>query len=325
MRKGTIGMVVSLVFLVGCASNTSLNSGSSNLRKIYKLATGGTAGTYYPVGTALAEIWNKNVEDALFITVSSGGTVSNINHLKSDQVDVIFAQNDIAYDAVEGIGLFKDNAMADLRGLAVLYGQTCQFISRNDIGVHSLEDLKGKRIAVGSLGSSAEQNAYQILEASGLKYSDFDVLYINFSEAYSKLIDGTIDAALVTAGVPTLVVHDILGKGGFTILTLPNVVISKLVDKYPFYTSRIIEPSTYKELQEPIATVEVKAILATTKKMDAGVVQEMLKSMFDNEPYLERAHFVGRYIKRENALEGMSIPLHEGAIAFYKKLGLNSK
>ena len=159
----TVGLiaVMTAALLVGCGSESSQ-------KKFLNIATGGTAGTYYPIGGAMAEILNKEIPGMNASAQSTGATVANINMLKDNSVDLAIVQNDITYYAVNGTEMFQDKKVDNIRGIASLYPETCQFVTLDKSGIKSIKELKGKRVAVGAAGSGAEANARQILEAYGL-------------------------------------------------------------------------------------------------------------------------------------------------------------
>ena len=131
-------------------------SKSGGEKQFLNIATGGTAGTYYPLGGALAELLNNNIKGMNASAQSTGASVANVNMLKDGSVDLAFIQNDIAYYAVNGSEMFKDNKVAGLRGLAALYPETIQFVTTADKGIKSIADLKGKKVAVGAAGPGSK-------------------------------------------------------------------------------------------------------------------------------------------------------------------------
>ncbi|MCI7331746.1 MAG: TAXI family TRAP transporter solute-binding subunit, partial [Selenomonadaceae bacterium] len=169
-------------------------------KQFLNIGTGGTAGTYYPIGGAMAEILNENIEGMNASAQSTGASVANINMLKDGEVDLAIVQNDITYYAVNGTEMFKDNKVDNIKGIAALYPETCQFVTLDSSGIKKISDLKGKRVAVGAAGSGAEANARQILAAYGITYDDIQVQYLSFGEGASALKDGNVDAAFLTAG-----------------------------------------------------------------------------------------------------------------------------
>ncbi|WP_448531829.1 TAXI family TRAP transporter solute-binding subunit [Pseudothermotoga sp.] len=285
------------------------------------IATGGTAGTYYPLGAGMADIWNKNIKGMNAMVQSTGASVANINLLRNKEVDLIFVQNDVAFYAYNGVELFKE-PFPQLRGLATLYPETVQIVALADRGINSVYDLKGKRVAVGAAGSGTEVNARQILAAAGITYKDIKVQYLSFAEAASNLKDGNIDAAFVTAGHPTAAIVDLAAVRKIVLVPVADEIITSLQKDYPFYVKIVVPAGTYKGVDTDVVTVAVKAMLAVRAEMPEDLAYQLLKTMYANQKRLIEAHAKGELIIPETGKEGMSIPLHPGAEKFFKEMGL---
>jgi TRAP transporter TAXI family solute receptor len=285
------------------------------------IATGGTAGTYYPLGAGMADIWNKNIKGMNAMVQSTGASVANINLLRNKEVDLIFVQNDVAFYAYNGVELFKE-PFPQLRGLATLYPETVQIVALADRGINSVYDLKGKRVAVGAAGSGTEVNARQILAAAGITYKDIKVQYLSFAEAASNLKDGNIDAAFVTAGHPTAAIVDLAAVRKIVLVPVADEIIASLQKDYPFYVKIVVPAGTYKGVDTDVVTVAVKAMLAVRAEMPEDLAYQLLKTMYANQKRLIEAHAKGELIIPETGKEGMSIPLHPGAEKFFKEMGL---
>jgi hypothetical protein len=288
-------------------------------QKFITIGTGGTAGTYYPLGGAMADIWNKNIARMNATAQSTGASAANINLLSDGKIDVAIIQNDVGYYALHGIELFKDKVNPDLRGMACLYNETVQLIALESSGIKSVYDLKGKKVSVGAAGSGVEANARQILEAAGLSYADIRVQYLSFAESANNLKDGNIDAAFTTAGFPVAAISDLAVSKKSVLVPVDKEVLAKLMAKWSFYAPTVVPANTYNGITTDTPTVAVKAMLAVSAKLDANLVYEMLKTMFANGPRLVAAHAQGANIKLATALEGMSLPLHPGADKFFKE------
>ena len=231
--------VATAVCAVALAVGIAGCGGSGEKEQFINIATGGTAGTYYPIGGAIAEVLNKNGMNAS--AQSTGASVANINMLKDKQVELAIVQNDITYYAVNGKEMFEESGKVEnLTGIASLYPETCQFVVREDSGIKSINDLRGKRVAVGAAGSGAEANARQILEAYGITYNDISEQFLSFAEGSYALKDGTVDAAFVTAGYPTASVQDIASQNKIRLLPIGDEQVKKLAEKYPFYSKTIV-------------------------------------------------------------------------------------
>ncbi len=300
--------------LAGCGGD----SGSSGGKQFVNIATGGTAGTYYPLGGALAELMNANIKNMNASAQSTGASVANVNMLKDGSVDVAFIQNDIAYYAAEGKEMFKDNKVANLRGLAALYPETIQFVTTKDKGIKSIADLKGKKVAVGASGSGAEANARQILAAYGITYDDINVQYLSFGEAADALKDGNVDVGVVVAGFPTAAIQDLAANRSAQIVNIDPKVAEDLKAKYPYYTKIVIPKGTYPGQEEDVSTVAVKCVIVTTDKMSDELGGQIVKAIYEHLDRMKAAHAVGKYITKDTALEGMSIKMNAGAEKYLK-------
>lgn len=308
MNRKLIAVVMCMIAVAGAFAQ----------QQFISLATGGTAGTYFPLGGAMAEIWNKNIPKMNAAAQSTGASVANINLLKGGKVDIIFVQNDVAYYSYSGTELFKDK-YADLRGLACLYNETIHIVARGDAGIKTVADLKGKKVSVGAAGSGTEANARQILEAAGLTYSDIKPQYLSFGESASNLKDGNIDAAFTTGGAPIAAIQDLAVSRKTVMVAVDKALAEKLMKEYSFYAPTVIPGKTYQGIDTDTPTVTVKSMLAISAKVKDDVVYQLLKTMFDNTPRLVAAHAQGKNITVATATEGMSIPLHAGAERFYKE------
>ncbi|MBQ8698656.1 MAG: TAXI family TRAP transporter solute-binding subunit [Schwartzia sp.] len=318
-RFGKIALLCALLMiatlaLVGCGGDKKSDS-----KKFINIATGGTAGTYYPIGGAMAEILNKAIPGMNASAQSTGASVANINMLKDGSVDLAIVQNDLTYYASNGTEMFKDKKVDNLRGIATLYPETCQIVTLADSGIETVADFRGRRVAVGAAGSGTEANARQILEAYGVAYADLSVQYLSFSEAANALKDGNVDVAFVTAGYPTAAIQDIASQRKVRLISVDPATADRLIAKYPFYTKATIPAGTYAGFDQEVNAVSVMAMLVTTDKMDDALGGEIAKAIFTNLDRLQSAHSVGKLITKESAMSGMSVKMNGGAEQFFKK------
>jgi len=305
-------MLVTIIALVaGCGS-------SDGGKKFLNIATGGTAGTYYPIGGAMSEILNNEIKGMNASAQSTGATVANINMLKEGQVDLAIVQNDITYYAANGTEMFEGKKVENIKGIATLYPETCQIVTLDGKGIKSIADLKGKRVAVGAMGSGAEANARQILAAYGITYDDIDEQFLSFSEAASALKDGNVDAAFLTAGYPTAAVQDIASQNKVRLLPVEAAKADALIAKYPFYTKVTIPAGTYG-MTEPVEAISVMAMLVCSDKVDEALGYEVTKALFTHLDRIQAAHAAAKAITKEGATKGMPIPMNAGAEKFFKE------
>lgn len=314
--------ILRIVILVLAATAVYAAGGSETAKQqtlFMNIGTGGTAGTYYPMGGAIAEIINANVPGVNSTAVSTGASVANINKLGEGELQMVFVQNDVTYYAYNGTEMFQERRYQALRGIATLYSETIQIVSVRGSGVRSFADLGGKRIAVGAAGSGTEVNARQILEVLGLTYDDIRPQYLSFAEAANGLRDGTVDAAVVTAGVPTAAIRDVAAQRDVVIVPVPDDIAELLIEQYPFYTKFSIPAGTYPGQDDAVQTLAVKAMLVVDESLDGEIVYNITKAIFENVDRIGLAHAQGKAISIATAEEGMPIPLHPGAERFFSE------
>ena len=312
-RVLTAGLALAFaVGVAGCGGDDK-NSGMINI------ATGGTAGTYYPIGGAIADVLSKNVEGINASAQSTGASVANINMLKEGEVDLAIVQNDITYYAVNGTDMF-DKKVDNIRAIASLYPETCQFVTLETSDIRSIADMKGKKVAVGAAGSGVEANVRQILKAYGLTYDDIDEQFLSFAEGAAALKDGAIDVACLTAGYPTASVQDIASQHKIRLIPLTNDRIAQLIAEYPFYTKTVIPAGTYAGFDEDIQTVSVMAILVANDKLGDDKGYSITKAIFENLDKISASHSAAKNIKKETATEGLDfMQMNKGAVKFYQE------
>ncbi|MDF2676563.1 MAG: C4-dicarboxylate transporter substrate-binding protein [Bacillota bacterium] len=286
------------------------------------IGTGGTAGTYFPLGGAFAEIWNKDIPGVNATAQSTGASVANVNLLKEGKVEVVIIQNDIASYSETGTIMFDGAAFADIRGLATLYSEPLQLIT-TDPSVKTVADLKGKRVAVGAIGSGVEANARQIIAAAGLDFDkDIDPKFLSFSEASTGLKDKQLDAAFLVAGVPTAAIVDLSTQNEVYVVPIDGDVAKSLLEKYPFYTEYTIPAATYKGQTADAKTLSVRAMLAVSSTLDEELAYNMVKSIYENSERITAAHNVGKDITKDTALQGIGIKVHPGAQKYFDEQGI---
>ncbi|HXL03672.1 MAG: TAXI family TRAP transporter solute-binding subunit [Firmicutes bacterium] len=288
------------------------------------MATGGTAGTYYPLGGAMSQIINSRVKDVNVSVQSTGASVANIRMIQNGEVDLALVQTDIADYAWNGTEMFKDDGkLQNFSVIASLYPELIQVVVRAESGIESIADLKGKKVSVGAPGSGTEANARQILEIYGLTYKDLaQVQYLSFSESAEAFKDKHIDAFFVTAGIPNAGIQDTATMHKIQILAVPDDMYKNLHNKYGFYGQALIPAGCYINQTEPVRTVAVQAVLIARRDLDADVVYEMTAALFENLPELATAHAKGKEVSLEGALTGVSTPLHPGAEKYFKEKGI---
>ncbi|WP_368298346.1 TAXI family TRAP transporter solute-binding subunit [Cytobacillus firmus] len=295
--------------------------GGADKPKFMSIVTGGTGGTYYPLGGSFAEI----ISDATGIDTNaevSGASAENMNTLKDGNAEIAFSQTDIASYAQEGKLMFEGAAVDNVSAIGTLYPETIQIVTTAKSGIKSVEDLKGKKVSIGAPGSGTAANAEQILEVNGIKLDDIKKQDLSFDESTAGIQDGTIDAAFVTAGTPTGAVEGLSATEDVVIVPIEQDKIDALIEKYPYYVKDEVPSGTYK-LAEAVPTVAVQAMLVVSNDLSEDVVYDVTKAIFEN---LDKVtHAKGKMIKAENAVKGTGIELHPGAKKYFDEKGFKAE
>lgn len=326
-RKLSLVLVVVLVLSVfaGCSNGSSVTATDAPEKAenvFVNIGTGGTAGTYFPLGGAFAEIWNNNIDGVNATAQSTGASVANINLLFDKKVEVVIVQNDIAWYAYNGNKMFEGQDFEGIRGLNTLYSEPLQIVT-TDPTIKSVKDLAGKRVAVGAIGSGVEANARQIIAAANLDFdTDIQAKFLSFSEASSGLKDKQVDAAFLTAGLPTAAIQDLASQHDVFVVPVEGDVAATLTSEFKFFTEFIIPANTYKGQTEDITTLTVKSMLCVSSELDEELAYQLTKQIYENHDRVVAAHNVGKYITAESGTEGMSIPLHAGSERYFKEAGI---
>ncbi len=244
------------------------------------ILTGGTGGTYYPLGGSFAKI----IGDETGIETNaetSGASAENMTTLKNGDAEIAFSQTDIASYATEGKLMFEGKAVDNVKAIATLYPETIQIVTTKKSGITSVEDLKGKKVSVGAPGSGTAPNAEQILEVHGMTFDDIKKQDLSFDESTQGIQDGTIDAAFVTAGTPTGAVEGLSATEDVVIIPIEQDKIDALIQKYPYYVKNEVPSGTYG-LESAVATVAVQAMLVVSSDLSESVVYDITKAIFEN-------------------------------------------
>ncbi|MEN2767169.1 TAXI family TRAP transporter solute-binding subunit [Ornithinibacillus xuwenensis] len=291
--------------------------------KQLSMLTGGTGGTYYPLGGQIAEIISD--ETGLEVTPSaSNASADNVADLAAGDADLAFTQTDVMANAAEGINSFEGKAVDNVLAIGSLYPETIQIVTTADSGITSVEDLEGKKVSVGAPGSGTYVNAEQILAAHGLSIEDdIEAQNLSFDESTSGIQDGNIDAAFITAGTPTGSVEGLAATTDIAIVPIAQDVIDELVKEFPYYAANTIPSGTYTGIDGEVTTVAVLAMLAVSDSLSEDDVYDITKALYENTG--EITHEKGKMISKDSALDGIGIDLHPGAEKYFKEEGLLSE
>jgi len=289
-------------------------------KKFLSIATGGTSGTYYPIGGAIAQAVSKH-PNIQATAETANASAANANLISQGEIEVAFVQNDIAFWAYSGQLMFS-NPLTNLRAVAALYPEHLQLITARDSAIQSLEDLKGKRVGVGAPGSGTQGDVLAILQAAGMRFEDMRAEFLDFGATTSRFKDNQIDAGFVVAGYPTASVMDLATTKDISLLSFSPDFLEKLSAMHPYFVPSVVPAGTYRGIDTDTTTPAVMAILITHDKVDEELIYNFVKTMFENIADVHASHAKGREINLETALSGLTVPLHPGAAKFYKEKGM---
>jgi hypothetical protein len=293
----------------------------------FRIGTGGTAGTYYPIGGLIANAISGNsggVPGLVATAVASNGSVANINAIQGGASESGFSQSDVAYWAYSGTGLYEGKGkVEDLRLIATLYPETIHIVARKDAGIDSVADLKGKRVSIDEPGSGTIVDSRIVLAAFGLTEKDIQPEYLKPGPAGDRLRDGALDAYFFVGGYPTGAISELATSSGISLVPVTGPEAEKLLADYRFFAKDKVPAGTYPGVGDT-ETISVAAQWVTSAKQPDDLVYNITKVMWNDatRAALDAGHAKGKLITLQNATTGLGIPLHPGAERFYKEAGV---
>ena len=293
-------------------------------KKFFVISTGGTGGTYYPLGGILAQALSQAVPEVVMTSQAGNASVANCNLIRDKQVESAFVQSNVAYNAYNGIEQFKEKPSKNLRFIASLYPETIQIVARADSKIKTVKDIKGKRLVPGDRGSGTEVDTLNILGVYGYTYKDFaNVDWLSFSGGAQRLQDKQTDVTFTTAGWPTAAITELAISTNIVLVPIDEAKIKELTKKYPFYAKIVIPKGTYKGQDKDVATITTMAQWVVGAEVPDDVVYKLTKALWESgAKKMAEAHAQGKNVQPKTALAGLSIPIHPGAEKYYKEKGL---
>ena len=293
-------------------------------QQFFRIGTGGTAGTYYPVGGMIANAVSQPGK-IVATAQATNGSVANVNGVAGGALESGFSQSDVATWAYTGTGVYEGKPkVTDLRMIANLYPESIHLVVKKGSGIKSVSDLKGKRVALDEPGSGALVNARIVLAAYGVKESDIKPEYIKPNQAGDKLKDGALDAFFFVGGAPAGAIAELASSGtGIELVPLAGPQADALRKTNPYLAVDTIAAGTYKDVPA-VQTMAMGAQWVTSAKADTETVYQITKALYGKaaQDTLAAGHAKGKFITKENAVKGVGIPFHPGAEKFYKEAGL---
>ncbi|WP_428417522.1 TAXI family TRAP transporter solute-binding subunit [Phocicoccus schoeneichii] len=313
-------LVAVTLVLVACGNDNkeSSDGGDKDTKgldtRILTIATGGSSGPYNIIATTLADGYSKEF-GINSRTQTTGASVENLNLMAQEKVEMSFVMSDALLQALEGTDGFTEK-IDNVQILANLYPNYVQIITTGKTGVESVDDIKGKRVAVGDQGSGVEIATKAVLEAHGITYDDIEVDYLGYAEAADALKSGSIDVAFTTSGLPNASVMELQNSVDLKIVPIEAEAVETLKESVPIFESLPIPAGTYGN-DEDIPTAAIRNALVVRSDLSEDDVYELTKYLFENLDKLENSHQAAKDINLEEAQNISVGELHPGAKRYY--------
>ncbi len=299
----------------------ALTAPAAHAQQFINVLTGGTSGVYYPMGVAIGKIFSDKIPNVKTQVQATNGSVENLNLLEQGRGEMAFTLGDSLKSAWEGDteAGFKAK-LGKLRTIGAIYPNYIQVVATAESGIKTLADLKGKSLSVGAPKSGTELNSRAILKAAGMDYKDLGkVEYLPFAESVDLMKNRQLNATLQSAGLGVASLKDLSAATEITVVSVPKAVVDKIG---PPFVSVVIPANTYAGQDKDVPTAAVVNYLVTTSAVSDDLAYQMTKLIFESLPELANSHVSGKEIKLETAAIGSPVPLHPGAIRYYKEKGL---
>ena len=306
--------------------------------QFFRIGTGGTAGTYYPIGGLLANAISNapgsrpceeggscGVPGLIATAVSSNGSVGNVNGIASGTLESGFVQSDVATWAHTGTGVWEGQpAVEKLRAIANLYPESIHLVASAESGIDSVDDLAGKQVSLDEPGSGTLVDARIILEAYGLSEDDVEANYLKPDQAAERMRDGAMDAFFFVGGYPTGAIAELASQHEIVLVPIDGAEAEAVIAEYPFFGTDTVPGGTYEGVEEDTPTLAVGAQWVTSADIPEDLIYEITKATWNENTrrLLDAGHAKGQQITAETALDGVGIPLHPGAERYYREAGM---
>lgn len=313
----SLTIILSIAIIVGC--------NKTDQETLYlKFPTASTTGSIYPIGAAIATLWNENIEGLNVSVEASNGGVQNLNLLAEKEAQIGVAVTNIMTEQKNGTGVFEGKQYDGIRVLTALYSNYNQVVVSKDSGIKSLADIKGKNFAPGAPGSTPEVETNVHLTAAGLTYpDDFKPQFVGFTESIDLIRNRQLDGAWLQAGIPTAAISEITSTANGRLISIDEDVIEKLTSDYPWYNRAIIPAGTYEGQDQDVITTSLVITIFVDESLAEETVYEMAKVFWENIDSLASTHNAIKGLKIQTATQNLAgLPLHDGAARYYKEVGV---
>lgn len=320
VRKVLGSILVGCVLLGGCRDEEAV---------FVTIGTGGATGIYYPTGVAISRMINGNfAEYGIKATVeSTSGSVFNLDAVINGDIVFGVVQSDRQYQAFNGLAEWAERGPQEkLRSVFSIHPESITLVASENSGIASIADMRGKRVNLGNPGSGQLQNSLDILESAGLTEEDISSEYVKAIEAPGLLQDGRLDAFFYTVGHPNSNIKEASsGRIKVGIVPIAGRGVDNLLEKHSYYAKSVIPHSFYRYAlnNEDVESIGVKATFVTSSEVPEKIVYALTKEVFENLDDFKALHEAYKVLTKEDMLQGLSAPIHKGAMKYYIEAGLD--
>jgi len=323
MRKKIISMVIVSLFLMGSLVVDSLTSAIAAEKRMLRIATASTGGSWYPAGGSIGSLITKYVPNTEASAHPAAASRENIRLLGEKKTDLAMVMPDVVYFAVTGTDIYKGKPPAKIKGLFSFWGIDLLIIARANTDIYKVEDLKGHKVGFGPPGSGSETMSKKILAAYGITYKDLKAQFISATEQSQALKDKTLDAAMYTIGTPASTFVDLCTLTKCRLIPIKENMMKKILKKYPYYSRSVIPAGSYPQIDYDTSALKWVGLVVTYEDMDTNLAYDIVKTVCkDHLDEFKQCHAQARKMTTEAMSGGMSISWHPGAEKFWKEVGL---
>ncbi len=295
-------------------------------------STGGTTGTYYAFGGEISALLTQKIDGLEVTAQASGGSKANILAISQGEAELAWTQNDVMSYAYQGTEDFGGQPVETFSAIGAIYPETVHLVVAKDSGITKVEDLKGKNVGVGAVGSGVYFNAVQILEIAGMTLNDIIPHYLSFAESAESFQNRQVEAFFVVSAFPNASIVDVALKRPVSLLTFEGEQLAALQEKYPYYVTDVIPAGTYEGLDADVTVPAITAVFVASNDLDEELVYQITKALFENKDELTNAK--KSYIDPASAVKGVPTSqsdaaqgvtggsFHPGAVRYYKEIGV---
>jgi TRAP transporter TAXI family solute receptor len=287
------------------------------------IATGGTAGIYFPLGGAMGKLWTDNIPGVQATAEVTGASVENTRLVVSGEAVVALGTGNVVYEAHQGIGRFEQRGRQPVLAIGALYPNAIQIATLAGSGIQGLQDLKGKRVSVGAPGSGTEVMNKDVFEAVGITYDQFKTAArLSYAETTNAMKDGNLDAGSLSVGLGASALLDLASTRDMHLVCMTPAEVDAITAKFPYYAPFTIPGGTYPGVDDDCATIQVANHLFVRADADEDLIYQMTKVLYEHTDKLVQTSKAASTVSPAYAMASTVVPLHPGAIRYYREIGV---